>query len=392
MGRADASGRTPRRRKRGYGDGSVHQDKNGQWWAAVYQNGKQRRFRCDSEQDAKAKCKEVLAQAAQGVDLGSARVTLTAWLETWLATVAAPNVKPKTLQTYHLICEEYIAPRIGSIKLTELQPAHVRRLLAQLKADGFSPRTVVNAYTVLRNALQVAANDRKLIYNPAASVERPKVPRTTVTPLTVSEAAALRWAVTGHRLRLLYDLCLSLGLRKGEALGIALNGIDLAAGTLTISQQVLDLAGKPSIERYTKNDTARTLPLSPRLIARVRERLEQLLIERGADGWQEHGLLFPSERGTPMSERNLDRHFKAAIARAQLRPLRFHWMRHSVASWLDECRITIETKAAILGHGSQGITGHYVHVPLSSMRAALDALEALTHGGERDAERARRIS
>jgi hypothetical protein len=36
----------------------------------------------------------------------------------------------------------------------------------------------------------------------------------------------------------------------------------------------------------------------------VRIRREQLLAERG-DGWQEHGLLFPSERGTPMSERNL---------------------------------------------------------------------------------------
>lgn len=381
MGRADASGRAPRRHKRGYGNGSVYQDKAGQWWAAVYQNGKQRRFRCDSEQTAKAKCKEILARAKRGVDLGGGRVTVTAWLETWLATVAQPKVKPKTLQTYHLICEEYIAPRIGSIKLAELEPAHIRQLLAQLKADGFSPRTVLHTYTVLRNALQVAANDRKIDYNYATSVDRPKAPKAAIVPFTVSEAAALRWAVEGHRLSLLYDLCLSLGLRKGEALGIALGGIDLKAGTLAISQQVLDLAGKPSIEPYTKNNETRTLPLTPRLIARVRERLAALLIERGADGWQEHGLLFPSERGTPMSERNLDRHFKGACGRAELRPLRFHWMRHSVASWLDECGITIETKAAILGHGAQGITGHYVHVSLASMRAALDALETLMHGG-----------
>ena len=111
---------------------------------------------------------------------------------------------------------------------------------------------------------------------------------------------------------------MTLGIRKAERLGLTIAGVDLKAATITISQQVLDLPGGPSIEPYTKNDKARTLPLTPRLVALIKIRLEQLLAERG-EGWAEHGLLFPSERGTPVSERNLDRQFKTACVKAQIR-------------------------------------------------------------------------
>jgi hypothetical protein len=51
-----------------------------------------------------------------------------------------------------------------------------------------------------------------------------------------------------------------LGIRKAELLGLPIAGVELKAATITISQQVLDLPGDPSIEPYTKNDKERTLP------------------------------------------------------------------------------------------------------------------------------------
>jgi integrase len=58
-------------------------------------------------------------------------------------------------------------------------------------------------------------------------------------------------------------------------LGLTLAGLDLQAGTITISQQVLDLDNGLSIEPYTKNDRVRTLPLTPRLVGLLRIRLER---------------------------------------------------------------------------------------------------------------------
>jgi len=184
----------------------------------------------------------------------------------------------------------------------------------------------------------------------------------------------------------------TLGVRKGELLGIAIEGVNLKTATITISQQVLDLDDGPSIEPYTKNGKARTLPLTPRLVALLRIRLEQLLAERGRDDWEEYGLLFPSERGTPMSERNLDRHFKEACLKAAIRlrdtgkrtkkdtpiyksELKFHHLRHTCLSWLGDTGASDMVIKAIAGHADEDVTDRYVHVSLSAMHEAIERME-----------------
>jgi integrase len=139
---------------------------------------------------------------------------------------------------------------------------------------------------------------RKIIFNLFDDVDAPDVKTTDPTPLSEAEVKALRYAVETHRLYALYELSWTLGCCKGELLGLTLEGLNLQAATITVSQQVLDLDDGPSIEPYTKNDKVRTLPLTPRLVRLLRIRLEQLLAERG-EGWGEHGLLFPSDCGTP---------------------------------------------------------------------------------------------
>jgi integrase len=51
--------------------------------------------------------------------------------------------------------------------------------------------------------------------------------------------------------------------------------------------------------------------------------------------WEDHGLVFPSEVGTPMSGRNLYRAFKIRAKRSSLpQTLRFHDLRHTCATLL----------------------------------------------------------
>ena len=242
------------------------------------------------------------------------------------------------------------------------------------------------------------------MFNPFDDVDSPNVKTVDPTPLSEAEAAALRWAVEDHRLRALYELAMALGPRKGELLGLTVEGFDLKAATITISQQVLDLDDGPAIEPYTKNDEARTLPLTPRLIALLKVRLAQLEAERG-EGWEEHGLLFPSERGTPMSERNLDRHFKASCVRAKIRlrdtgkktksdepiytsDLKFHHLRHTCLSWLGDAGASDKILKAIAGHADTDVTDRYVHVSLAAMREVIERMEAAKLSGNSDASTA----
>ncbi|MFD0783599.1 tyrosine-type recombinase/integrase [Micromonospora azadirachtae] len=56
--------------------------------------------------------------------------------------------------------------------------------------------------------------------------------------LGVDEAKRLLDALRGHRLEALYVCALTVGLRRGELLGLAWSDIDFDAGTLTVRQTV----------------------------------------------------------------------------------------------------------------------------------------------------------
>lgn len=358
----------PRRRARGYA-----QDAQGQWWAYISQAGKQQRYRCTSEADAKAKRKELENSKDRKVSIQGGKITLHNWLDEWLRTIVAPNKKPKTYRFYRQMCEFYISPRLGHLRLETLDAGLIRSLLLEdMREGGFAPRTIRHAYTVLRTALAKAVGDKKIGDNPCDSVDPPRVIDEKPDPLTEAEAAALLTAVSLHRLYFLYVLAIELGIRKGELLGLEISGIDLDKRTITVRQQVQSIDGPPSIAPFTKNNQVRTLPLTTRQCAIARARLEQII----AEGTQARGLLFASEAGTPMSERNLDRHFKSTLKRAGLRDFKFHHMRHTCLSWLGDVGASHDIIQAIAGHADADVTSSYVKVQVSAMRAALERLEA----------------
>jgi integrase len=103
----------------------------------------------------------------------------------------------------------------------------------------------------------------------------------------------------------------------------------------------------------------RTIPLPEVLIEALRRHCELQQQERSTldVDWEDHGLVFPSTRGTPLQPRNLIRHFKLALEAAKL-PLttRFHDLRHSCASLLIAQGVPLKTVSDILGHSSIQVT------------------------------------
>lgn len=69
-----------------------------------------------------------------------------------------------------------------------------------------------------------------------------------------------------------------------------------------------------------KSGKGRSVRLTRRAISALREHRKRQLEERmkRAGVWEEHGLVFPSQVGTPLSARNLNRSFKRHLERAGL--------------------------------------------------------------------------
>lgn len=93
----------------------------------------------------------------------------------------------------------------------------------------------------------------------------------------------------------------------------------------------------------------------------------------------EHGLVFPSEVGTPMIPRNLLRHFKGALKQAGLPDsIRFHDLRHSCATFLIAQGVHPRVVMEILGHSQISVTMNtYGHVMPETQQEAIDKVDTV---------------
>jgi integrase len=93
---------------------------------------------------------------------------------------------------------------------------------------------------------------------------------------------------------------------------------------------------------------------------KARQAEERLRI---GDMWRDHGLVFPSEVGTPLSTGNLRRWFYATLEKAGLPHFRFHDLRHTAATFLLQADPRINVAQQRLGHRDPAITARfYAHV------------------------------
>ena len=94
--------------------------------------------------------------------------------------------------------------------------------------------------------------------------------------------------------------------------------------------------------------------------------------------WVDAGLVFTSTVGTVIEPRNLTRLFDELIARAGVRRIRFHDLRHTCASLLLAQNVPARVVMEILGHSQLAITTDlYSHVMPTAFREAADAMNRL---------------
>nr|WP_169702075.1 tyrosine-type recombinase/integrase [Janibacter terrae] len=107
-------------------------------------------------------------------------------------------------------------------------------------------------------------------------------------------------------------------------------------------------------------------------------RTAQELERAEATSWHDAGLVFTTSKGTMIEPRNLNRFLDEAIARAGLRRIRFHDLRHTCASLLLAQGVSPRVVMEVLGHSQMSMTTDlYGHVMPSALRSAADALDGV---------------
>lgn len=372
--------------RRASGTGSIYQDKDGNWEARIaigtLPNGKVRykKHREATERACVAWLKQQLIAESQGLDLAPEKLTVAEHLDRWLSEVKA-RARYSTHLSYTQLVKDHLKPALGGLQLAKLTRHHVQRLLDELHAAGKARNTIRNVRACGRAATAGCAKTHPLAY---AAFRDVTVPRTAPKPppqraLTPEQCRAFLAAVAGDRLEAIYWTALLLGLRRGEVLGLRICDVDLAAKTLTIAGQRQYQKGKGQVRIAPKSEGSEsTVPIPDALIPVLERQLARVAEERRDRRWKDHGLLFPTTRGTAYAGRNVVRSFKRALSDANLPDIRFHDLRHSCASLLVTLNVHPKVMMEILRHSQISTTMEiYAHAVPEVNRAAANAIGAL---------------
>lgn len=386
------------------GRGAVRRRPDGRWEARLSYvdsaTGERKRVSVYgvTQKLALAELGKVQDRLEEGKPPKDATSTVAAWLMHWRATtLAASDRKAATKELYTNLSRKYLEPEpFGAMRLDRLKPSDVEALVLTMRARtkpgrltvdkpvpepvrALSDSTIRQTFTILRQALDGAVRDGLLARNPCHPVKRPCVRPTEAKHLDTSTVAALLVAAEGLRYAPVLKLIATTGLRRGEALALRWSHVDLDAGVLVVRGTLGRIDGKLLITQPKTERSRREIPLPPPVVAMLKEHRKTQLEERlrAANVWQDSGLVFTSEKGTPVEPSSLLRDMKLASAKAGLNGVGVHTLRHSAAvAWL-EGGTHIRQVADLLGHSSISITGDtYGHSTQDGAKAAVLALGA----------------
>ncbi len=359
-------------RRRGNGEGSITRHKTSGLYMARYTvetatGAKRKTLYGKTRQEVAVKLSKALADREGGFVFDAGKQTLGEYLDRWLSNSVRGTVRQRTYERYEGLVRVHLAPSIGPVKLKALTPDHVRKLYRDKLDSGLAARTVLHIHRTLSKALKQAVNDGLIPRNAAASVKAPQPRREEIRPLDREQVRALFGAagVAGERLEALYVVAVTAGLRRGELLGLKWEDVDLEAGMLQVRRTLSEPKGGCIFEA-PKSGKGRNIRLTRKATATLREHRKRQLEERIRIGtlWQEHGLIFPSSAGTPLSGGNVTRAFKTLLRRAGLpTTTRFHDLRHTCATLLLRQSVNPKFVQELLGHGDVSLTLNvYSHI------------------------------
>lgn len=238
----------------------------------------------------------------------------------------------------------------GDLAVDQITTAAIECWRAAEMAAGRLPRrTAIKVVAILHGMFARA----KITPNPAAGVEplRARYDSGRFEFYSVEEIMALVRGADGEQDGAIYLTAALTGLRLGEVLALRIRDADFEAETIRVLQSVDPIEGGGT----TKSGHGRSVPMVPM----VAQALARLLGRERFTGPDD--LVFPDEVGHWLSGSALRRRYHDAQARAGLRPLRFHDLRHTFGTHGRAFAESDRELQEWMGHADARTTARYTH-------------------------------
>jgi integrase len=378
------------------------------------EDGKRRQKTETLENTNKKAANAVLAQResaiSKGLYFGDESTTFGEFFQVFMTKKrqAQKPRSPSTLQGYNSLFATYLEPSFGSTRVSKLSSQQIEAALQSWRGERVtqngpwkkrpisSARTHRHAFDLLRHILNVAIRSKIVNQNVTLFVDQDEVPapqKPEMNVLTADEVGRLlaeakspsnrskaREYVSAYAA---YYPALTFlvytGARRGEALALRWDDLDLANGSVTIRRSLSDTNAGLAF-KAPKNDKTRSVSIAPELVAILTEHRTAQAEERSVMGtaYQNQDLVFSRSDGSPIRPWSFGASFPDLVKRAGVSKVRLHDLRHTHASLMAMAGQPLDVISKRLGHSNIAITAErYLSVYTSRDKAASEAFATL---------------
>jgi len=367
-------------------DGQTGKRKRKQKWFTVKGN----------KRDAEAKLAELLHQANNNELLQPSKITFGEWLDRWVeVAIRPPSKRPSTYETYKGIIKNHLKPKLGQVRLQELDPIHIEQYYV---GSSLSPTTLELHHALISGSLKSAQKKWIIKENPAKLIDnRPHRSEESKSEDAQKHCWDLeetrKFIVTaqtfGPQPAAFYPFALDSGARKGELCGFMWPDMDLESCRVSVVRQ-LNKPGPEPVFGPPKRGK-RTIKISPQTakLLKAHKKHQAELKMKNRTRYHDFGLVFAKEwehlsgkrdtLGHPLQKNNIgQREFAKIIKAAEVKRIKFHGMRHTCATLLLRAGEAPHVVAERLGHKDVQITMNiYAHVLPDMQEAAAEKMGAI---------------
>jgi len=300
---------------------------------------------------AEAWLRSTLEDARRGTLPGMVRsgATFADAAAEWLRFIEEDRArKPSTLVDYRSALNAHLLPAFGDRPLESITREDVEQWRRGL--TGLSNRSKNKLLIQLHGIFRRAGTVYGLEANPLARVEKhPMRPSGDIQVFSPEEVWGLVRAACSEVDAAVFLTAAFTGLRMGELIALRWRDIDFAGATIRVRSSYA--AGQLTTPKSGK---VRAVPLAPDVASAIAG-----LSRRGS--WLgDDDLVFASETGSYLDGSALRRRYKAALAAAGLRSLRFHDLRHTFGTRMIS-KADIRRVQEWMGHADIQTTMKYLH-------------------------------
>jgi integrase len=294
------------------------------------------------------------------------RLTLSDYLQLWHE--GKTDIAEATYKRYGWAIERYLIPKLGALRLHNLETEHVKRLFAQLTT--LSKESKRNIRSALHSAIEDAV-PKYIPYNPVSKfqIQGEDVVRKQVI-WNPQECQRFVVAIVRSPFYAMILLMLAGGLGPAEVFGLRWHNVDLKRGKAYILENLTEVAGRliaKSVKRPSRQRSVQ-IPSDALAILRTRFRDEQPDLD---------AYVFLSPEGTAMRRTNFIRRFwNPLLKAANVRRITPYGLRHERASLGEYFGLSLLETSRAMGHSNIKTTanryGHLFEDASSNFTKKLD--------------------